>query len=100
MGRRGGEAALTAARDSVSFHTRHQVARGARADAEVGDKLYLLKKVKALRATYQVRTLAFRAKQEGRVLVIRVPPGFRATSSLQALRKELGRSLRIEESES
>lgn len=77
-------------------YTQHQVARGARADAEVGSTLYLLKKVSILHATYQVRLLAFRAQQEGKRLVIRVPSHFKAGPSLRALIKELKKTVRIE----
>jgi hypothetical protein len=80
-------------------YTRHQVARGARADAEVGDKLYLLKRVAVLHATYQVRLLAFRAQQEGKRLVVRVPPTFKAGPSLRDLMRELKSVIRIEKSE-
>lgn len=68
--------------------TRHQTARGARADAEDDRRLYLLKKVSALHATYQVRLLAYRAQREGKQLVIRVPHGFKARPSLEALMVE------------
>jgi hypothetical protein len=33
-------------------YTKHQVARGALPDAQFGDKIYLVKKVSRLRATY------------------------------------------------
>jgi hypothetical protein len=81
-------------------YTRHQVARGSRPDAEIGDKLYLLKKVFVLHATYQVRLLAYRAQQEGRRLVIRVPRGFKPGPSLKALMDEIPGVIRIERSES
>lgn len=70
--------------------------RGSRADAEVGSKLFLLKNVEILHATYQVRLLAFRARQEGKELVIRVPKGFRAGPSLRRLMDELGGTVRVE----
>lgn len=80
-------------------YTRHQVPRGSRPDAEVGDKLYLLKKVPVLHATYQVRLLAYRAQQEQRHLVIRAPRGFKLGPSLRALIAELPGIIRIERSE-
>lgn len=84
-------------RHSLRFpQTKHQVARGSRPDAEKDGKLYLLKKVPMLHATYQVRLLAFRAQREGKHLVIRVPKGFSAGNSLRELMIELGRTIRIE----
>lgn len=80
-------------------YTRHQVARGARADAEVGDKLFLLKKVPVLHATYQVRLLAFRAQQERKKLVIRVPKEFRSGPSLRDLMAQMKGTIRVEKSE-
>lgn len=54
-------------------HTKHQVARGSRPDAETRQAVYLLKNVSTLRLTYQIRLLAFRAQDTARRLVIRVP---------------------------
>jgi hypothetical protein len=54
-------------------YTRHQVPRGSRPDAVTRDKTYLIKKVKRLRATYQIRLLAFEASAKSRVLVLKVP---------------------------
>ena len=73
--------------DMVFRYTKHQVARGAIADAESGDTLYLLKNVSELRATYQIRLLAFRAVKEGKRLVIRLPSSARIYPSLRELRK-------------
>ena len=81
-------------------YTRHQVARGSRADAEVDGALYLLKRVKVLHATYQVRLLTYRAQKEGLVLVIRVPSGFRPGRSLEKLRNSFPGVIRIERSDS
>lgn len=80
-------------------YTRQQVARGSRPDAEVGSKLYLLKKVPILHATYQVRLLAFRAQQEQKQLVIRGPAAFKAGPSLRDLMAELRGIIRIEKSD-
>ena len=80
-------------------YTRHQVARGSRPDAEVGSKLYLLKKTSILHATYQVRLLAFRAQQEHKQLVIRAPVTFNVGPSLRDLMAELGSIIRIEKSD-
>ena len=43
-------------------YTRHQVPRGAKADAERDGALFLLKNVSSLRLTYQIRLLTFLAK--------------------------------------
>jgi hypothetical protein len=47
--------------------------RSTRADAAQLDRLYLIKNVKTLRATYQIRLLAYRAVKEGLKLVLKVP---------------------------
>lgn len=76
--------------------TRHQIPRGARADAEAGQDLYLLKNVLTLHATYQVRLLAYRAQEEDKRLIIRVPSGFQAGPSLKALMDANPGLIRIE----
>lgn len=53
--------------------TRNQVARGAMPDAEAFNRMYLVKNVSNLRATYQIRLLAFRAVEKKMQLVLRVP---------------------------
>src|SRR5712691_187171 len=91
---------VDATRDALKVrYTKGQVARGTRPDAEVGNKLYLLKKVGVLHATYQVRMLAFRAQQERRQLVIRVPPSFQPGQSLADLMADLKGTIRIETTE-
>jgi len=77
-------------------YTSHQVARGTRADAETPRALFLLKKVRVLNATYQVRMLAYRAQQERKQLVIRGPAEFKAGPSLRQLMAELKNVVRIE----
>ena len=72
------------------------IRRGARADAEVGDRIYLFKKLPILHATYQVRLLSARALQEGKALVIRVPHGFAEGPSLKALIEAYPRTIRVE----
>ncbi len=76
--------------------TRRQIARGSRPDAETSDKLFLIKKVSVLRATYQVRLLAYRAQKEGKKLVLRLPKGAEEHSTLRAFRDECGSLVRIE----
>ena len=77
-------------------YTRHQVARGAKADAERNDSFFLLKNVSLLRLTYQIRVLAFRAKDTGRKLVIRVPANCKVHPSLRDFQKEHSKFVRIE----
>lgn len=47
--------------------------RGARPDAVDGSWVYLIKNVRIMRATYQVRLLAYMAAQSGRNLWIDLP---------------------------
>jgi hypothetical protein len=96
MGCDGGES-LGDTGDAVKLrYTRHQLPRGSRPDAEVDGKLYLLKKVPVLHATYQVRLLAFRAAQERKQLVIRGPLALKAGPSLRNLMVELRGVIRLE----
>jgi hypothetical protein len=76
-------------------YTKHQTARGARADAEVGDKLYLIKNVSELRLTYQIRLLAYAAQSNNKRLVIRLPKQARVHKSLSDFVREFD-SVRIE----
>jgi hypothetical protein len=48
--------------------TRHQVARGSRPDVEKFNRMYLIKNVGVLRATYQIRLLAYLAATEAQDL--------------------------------
>ena len=64
--------------------TRHQVPRGTRADAEDSRSLYLIKNVRRMRLTYQIRLLALRALEEGKHLVIVVPKGAALSDPLKA----------------
>jgi hypothetical protein len=70
--------------------------RAARADAETKDELILVKYAAALHATYQVRTLAERARREGKKLVLLVPRGFRPASTLRLLIANNPELIRIE----
>lgn len=42
-------------------------------DSEAFNRMYLIKNVSSLRATYQIRLLAFRAVEKKMQLVLRVP---------------------------
>ena len=68
-------------------YTRHQVARGTRPDAEVGDRVYLVKNVSTLRATYQIRLLAFMTMERQSKLILKVPKTCRFHRSLVELMK-------------
>jgi len=66
--------------------TSRQVPRGTRPDAETVDKVILIKRVSEMRATYQVRLLAYLASRQGKKLVIEVPNGCRIHPSLDDLK--------------
>lgn len=68
-------------------NTRHQVARSAMPDTEILNRMYLIKNVSTLRATYQIRLLAFRAVEQKKHLVIRVPAACTFDRSLLDLMK-------------
>jgi len=63
------------------------------ADGEKFNKLYLIKNVRSLRATYQVRLLAYRAVTEGLKLVLLVPASCAFQPSLLALIKKSGNAI-------
>lgn len=73
--------------------TSHQVARGAMPDAEAFNRMYLVKNVSSLRATYQIRLLAFRAVEKRMQLVLRVPSTCVFDASLDALIQKCGTSV-------
>ena len=74
-------------------YTSGQVPRGARPDADVFNRMYLIKLVSTLRATYQIRLLAFRAVEKGTTLIIRVPESCQFEPSLNSLIKTCGKSV-------
>ena len=77
-------------------HTQHQVARGARPDAESAEELLLIKRVSEMRATYQIRLLAYLALKGGRDLIIEVRRDTRIHGSLAALCQEIPEVIKIE----
>jgi hypothetical protein len=77
-------------------YTRQQVARGARADAERNDALFLLKNVSELRLTYQIRLLTYQAIERGCKLIVRVPEKCKVHSALKRFQNEHQKVLRIE----
>lgn len=83
--------------DAMNFrYTRHQVPRGARADAETFDRIVLVKNVSTIRATYQIRLLAFKAVETGKKLVITVPKHCQVDRTLRELTNELPKTIRVE----
>jgi len=78
-------------------YTRHQVPRGSRPDAETIDKIYLLKNVAMLRATYQIRLLVFKAVESHKKLVLKVPPSCQFLASLKRLVKITGKTIMRED---
>ena len=66
-------------------HSAGSQPRGTRPDAETADAIVLIKNVSTLRATYQVKLLAYKAVQTGKKLVLHVPPSCRFDPSLQSL---------------
>jgi hypothetical protein len=77
--------------------TRHQVPRGARPDAETTDKIYLIKNVLTLRATYQVKLLTYKAEESRKKLVLKVPKECQFHSSLKELVKLTGKIIKRED---
>jgi hypothetical protein len=63
----------------------HPRPRGTRADAETSDGIYLIKNVSRLHATYQVRLLAYAARERGKRLVLVVPPSCQFEAGLRDL---------------
>ena len=59
--------------------------RGSRADAETSEGIYLIKNVSRLHATYQVKLLAFAARERGKRLVLVVPPSCHLEADLRQL---------------
>ena len=64
-------------------YTKHQTLRGARADAEVGDKFYLIKSASLLRLTYQIKMLTYMAQTRKKKLIIRLPKTAKIHDSLK-----------------
>jgi hypothetical protein len=77
-------------------YTRHQVPRGTRPDAETLDKIYLIKNVSTLRATYQIKLLTFKAVEDRKKLVLKVPEVCRFHASLKDLIKRSGSTIKRE----
>lgn len=84
----------------MSLHCRYtpyQVPRGARPDAEAFNRMYLVKNVLVLRATYQIKLLAFRAVESHMKLILKVPKNCKFESSLKNLIKTTEKSVQRED---
>jgi hypothetical protein len=77
-------------------YTKHQMPRGARADAEVGDKVYLIKNVSQLRLTYQIKMLTYMAKTRNKILIIRLPKAAKIHESLREFVRSVNGLINIE----
>jgi len=77
-------------------YTRHQVPRGTRPDAETLDKIYAIKNVSMLRATYQIRLLTFKAVETRKKLVLKVPKSCQFDVSLKKLIELTGKTIQRE----
>ena len=73
--------------------TKYQIPRAARADAETFNKIYLVKNVSFLRATYQIRLLTFKAVESGKKLILKVPQSCRLHATLKSLIKATGQAI-------
>lgn len=74
-------------------YTRSQVPRSARPDAEEFNRMYLVKNVSKLKATYQIRLLAFKAVDGGTKLVLRVPHSCEFDPELEKLIEKFPKAL-------
>ena len=77
-------------------YTKHQIARGTRPDDESFDKVFLIKQVSELRATYQVRMLTYMASQKGKKFIIQLPKEAKLHNSLKELRKNAPGVIKVE----
>jgi hypothetical protein len=77
-------------------YTKHQTPRGARADAEVGDKVYLIKNTSQLRLTYQIKMLTYMAQTRNKKLIIRLPKAAKVHESLSGFVRSVNGVIQIE----
>lgn len=74
-------------------YTKHQVARGARADAETNSKIYLIKNVDRLCLSYQIRLLTVMAIETKRKLMLKVPASCRFDTELSQFVRQNKRAI-------
>lgn len=77
-------------------YTSHQVARGARPDAEVNGKLYLIKNVSLMRLTYQIKLLTYLAQLRGKKLRVQLPAKTKVHPSLRDFVRSHAEIVKIE----
>lgn len=77
-------------------YTKHQTPRGAKPDAEVGDKLYLIKNASQLRLTYQIRMLAYMAKTRNRKFIIQLTKTAKVHDTLKDFVRSMNGLIKIE----
>jgi hypothetical protein len=78
------------------IYTRHQTARGARPDAEVNNKLYLIKNVSEMRLTYQIKLLTYLAQLRAKKLIVQLPSQANVHASLRDFVRSHGGIVEIE----
>jgi hypothetical protein len=78
------------------FYTKHQTPRGAKADAEVGDKVYLIKSASQLRLTYQIRMLTYMVQTQNKKLIIQLPRATKVHNSLKEFVRSMNELVKIE----
>jgi hypothetical protein len=76
-------------------YTKHQVSRGTKPDAEVDDKLVLIKSCALLRLTYQIRLLTYRAIESRKQLIIDVPSYCQIHPTLKQFVQENPKAIKI-----
>ena len=79
-------------------YTKYQTPRGAKPDAEVGDKLYLIKNVSMMRLTYQVKLLTYLARRDEKKLIVQLPRHSKVSASLRDFVHNFRDVVRIERS--
>ncbi len=77
-------------------YTKHQTPRGAMADAEVDNKMYLIKRVSQLRLTYQIRMLTYIAKEQNKKLIIQLPETTKIHGSLRGFIRDASGLIKVE----
>lgn len=77
-------------------YTKHQTVRGAKADAEVGDKVYLIKGASQLRLTYQIKMLTYMARTRNMKLIIQLPKAAKVHDSLKEFVRSMNGLIKIE----
>jgi hypothetical protein len=73
--------------------TRRQIPRSALADSEAFNKMYLIKSCSKLRATYQIKLLAFKAVETNTKLILKVTKSREFNETLNELLKRCGNAV-------